>query len=350
MPGEVDKTDLYDRMENFMNDLRKDERLGSCEVARRTVDLLRRLISQTKWTSVQDLMDQVWEAGKQLMGADPSESRVGNMVRRVLKIIREEFVSGLREDGGIEADGAEAPLDSLSVDYTQPCPNLKATVIESIGELLQEIDGSAENIAQQALEHIHADETIMTFGGSKTVEAFLKNAGRKRKFHVICTEGDPQFGGQTLAKNLAAADINVTLVPNSHVFAMMARVNKVIIGTHTILAEGGLKAPCGIFNMALAAKEHKVPVFVCASTYKLSPEQFRSEVQEGFQKYVDPNVFYPLEEFAGIEGVEFGNVVYEHIDPEYIHLFIFNTGTNAPSYVYRLVKELYHPDDLDLNV
>ena len=33
---------------------------------------------------------------------------------------------------------------------------------------------SVENIAAQALEHIHADETIMTFGRSKTVEAFLK--------------------------------------------------------------------------------------------------------------------------------------------------------------------------------
>ena len=33
---------------------------------------------------------------------------------------------------------------------------------------------STENIAAQALEHIHADETIMTFGRSRTVEAFLK--------------------------------------------------------------------------------------------------------------------------------------------------------------------------------
>ena len=33
---------------------------------------------------------------------------------------------------------------------------------------------SASNIASQALDHIHANEVIMTAGYSKTVEAFLK--------------------------------------------------------------------------------------------------------------------------------------------------------------------------------
>ena len=33
---------------------------------------------------------------------------------------------------------------------------------------------SLEAIATQALEHIHANEIIMTAGKSKTVEAFLK--------------------------------------------------------------------------------------------------------------------------------------------------------------------------------
>ena len=36
-------------------------------------------------------MDIVREEGKKMMAAQPSESAVGNMVRRVLKIIREEY-------------------------------------------------------------------------------------------------------------------------------------------------------------------------------------------------------------------------------------------------------------------
>lgn len=52
-------------------------------------------------------------------------------------------------------------------------------------------EGTTDNIAMQALEHIHSNEVIMTVGRSRTVEAFLKDAARKRKFHVIVAECAP---------------------------------------------------------------------------------------------------------------------------------------------------------------
>lgn len=50
---------------------------------------------------------------------------------------------------------------------------------------------SVDNIAQQAKEHIHSNEIIMTIGKSKVVEAFLKKAAQDRKFDVIVAEGAP---------------------------------------------------------------------------------------------------------------------------------------------------------------
>jgi len=53
---------------------------------------------------------------------------------------------------------------------------------------------SAENVAQQALEHIHSNELILTLGKSRTVEAFLK-VGTKHcikfldDFFNICCSG-----------------------------------------------------------------------------------------------------------------------------------------------------------------
>jgi translation initiation factor eIF-2B subunit beta len=72
----------------------------------------------------------------------------------------------------------------------------------------------------------------MTFGGSRTVEEFLKAAGKKRKFEVIVPETAPSYRGQELALSLSKAGIETTLIPDSSIFAMMARVNKVIVGTH----------------------------------------------------------------------------------------------------------------------
>jgi Initiation factor 2 subunit family len=40
-------------------------------------------------------------------------------------------------------------------------------------------------ISDQAQEHIHADECILTYGHSTTVELFLKAAARKRRFQLI---------------------------------------------------------------------------------------------------------------------------------------------------------------------
>lgn len=53
------------------------------------------------------------------------------------------------------------------------------------------VESTTENISTQALEHIHSNEVIMTIGYSRTVEAFLKEAARKRKFHVIVAECAP---------------------------------------------------------------------------------------------------------------------------------------------------------------
>lgn len=63
----------------------------------------------------------------------------------------------------------------------------------SITELLEELSTSADNIAQQAMEHIHTNEIVMTLGYSSTVAAFLKRAAEERSFSVIVAEGAPKL-------------------------------------------------------------------------------------------------------------------------------------------------------------
>lgn len=53
----------------------------------------------------------------------------------------------------------------------------------------------------------------------------------------------------------------------------MSRVNKVILGCHSVLANGGLLAGSGTNLIATAAKYHHIPVMVCTGLYKLSPMQ-----------------------------------------------------------------------------
>ena len=61
---------------------------------------------------------------------------------------------------------------------------------------------------------------------------FLKVAAKKRKFQVIVGEAAPSYDGQQMALALAEAHIETTLITDSAIFAMMARVNKVILACH----------------------------------------------------------------------------------------------------------------------
>lgn len=351
MPAETDKKDqdLNERIETFIDDLKQGTIQGSFNVAYKTVTLMVRVVSQTKWSSAKELMDIVKMEGQKMMAAQPSESAIGNMVRRVLKIIREEYASGLKgksEEGDPQESlhkllTAEGQID----DFTMYVRDLKATVIEALTELKTELETSGDNIATQSLEHIHSNEVIMTAGKSKTVESFLKDAARKRKFQVIVVECAPFYHGQELAVSLAKSGIETTVINDSAVFAIMSRVNKVIIGTHTVMANGGLKAINGSHAIALAAKHYSVPLVICAAVFKLSPEFLCSEDQDAFNKFESPEHVMRFREGKILSKIQIDNPVFDYVPPELVTLYIFNIGGTAPSYVYRLLSEFYHPDD-----
>uniref|UniRef100_A0A672H1S4 Translation initiation factor eIF2B subunit beta n=1 Tax=Salarias fasciatus TaxID=181472 RepID=A0A672H1S4_SALFA len=187
MPGPVKETDLTERIEAFLSDLKRGGSgtgplRGSGETARETTALLRKIIAQARWSSAGDLMEIIRKEGRRMTAAQPSETTVGNMIRRVLKIIREEYA---RSRGSSEEADQQESLHKLLTsgglseeNFRQHFAALKANVIEAINELLTELDKRWFTV-------------IMTIGRSRTVEAFLKDAARKRKFHVIVAECAP---------------------------------------------------------------------------------------------------------------------------------------------------------------
>nr|XP_029503576.1 translation initiation factor eIF-2B subunit beta-like isoform X1 [Oncorhynchus nerka] len=352
MPGADKETDLTERIEAFLADLKRGGSgtgplRGSGEMARETTYLLRRITAQARWSSAGDLMEIIRNEGRRMTAAQPSETTVGNMVRRVLKIIREEYA---RSRGSSEETEQQESLHKLLTagelseeNFRQHFVHLKANVIEAINELLTELDGTTDNIAMQALEHIHSNEVIMTVGRSRTVEAFLKDAARKRKFHVIVAECAPFCQGHEMATGLSKVGIETTVIADAAIFAVMSRVNKVIIGTQTVLANGGLRAVNGTHSVALAARHHSTPLIICAPMFKLSP-QFPNE-EDTFHTFVSPHEVLPFTAGEILSKVNVHCPVFDYVPPELITLFISNIGGNAPSYIYRLMSELYHPED-----
>lgn len=405
--------DVQSLVNDFVNKLKKRKIEGSQATARQTAELLRSVISQQRIPYTNQagaLIDAVKAFGEQLITANPVELAVGNIVRRVLHIIREEDLSlttaaiggmnisaGSDDDENDDADdrpalsaaavaaaarstlrppslqtlledipdatavhhtsssGADSEGKSKSADKSSRSRKLKHDVIEAVNELIQDIATCHEQIAEQAVEHIHQNEVILTLGRSRTVMEFLCAAKeKKRSFRVFVAEGAPRYQGHVLAKELVARGLQTTVITDSAVFAMISRVNMVIVGAHAIMANGGVIAPVGLNMVALAAQRHAVPFVVVAGSHKLcplyphNPEVLLNELKSP-SDLLDFGEFSDCMDFGSGNGEPLLHVVnpaFDYVPPKLVSLFITDTGGHNPSYMYRLIADYYSADDL----
>lgn len=220
--------------------------------------------------------------------------------------------------------------------------DLRAEVIDGIGEIIDELGQVDDQIAGYALEHIHSNEIILTHTSSSTVQKFLLKAAAKRKFTVIHAESYPNnheathatvtgkskdgdeesMSAESFQKPLIELGITVILIPDSAVFALMSRVNKVILGTHSVLANGGLVAAAGTGGIAKAAKVHQTPVVVVSGIYKLSPVypfDFDSLIEYGNASDV-----VGFDDGDMVDKIDVENPLYDYVPAELIDLYITN--------------------------
>jgi translation initiation factor eIF-2B subunit beta len=408
--------------------------------------LLLRVVARFKWTDVGKLLERIQEVGQRLIQAQPREMVVGNIVRRVLGMIRDEAKEDRNEDASDSASNSQlsspkrqnsdlghlrnaggpptafSPLrfDSKDVSQTMdsnsddsfgsksstnhrpplltshtsyavtnnvpvqhsmfnllsasPSPlatppgisspqgrstvnmssvahraaassnDLKAEVISGIEEIIDELDQVDDQIASYAQEHIHSNETILTHSSSRSVQKFLLKAAEKRKFTVIVAESYPNdheathaavagkgksslddsddMDSDTFLKPLPKAGITVIQVTDAAIFAVMSRVNKVVLATHAVIANGGLIAAAGARGIAKAASFHKTPVIVVSGVYKLSPEypfEFESLIEYG-----DPGSIISYHDGPLVDSLEVDNPVYDYVPPHLVDLYITN--------------------------
>ncbi|OAA58942.1 translation regulator gcd7 [Niveomyces insectorum RCEF 264] len=73
-----------------------------------TAHVLSQVVAKSKWTDVDQLLDRVYQVGRKLVDAQPQELVVGNIVRRVLGLIRDEAEEDRNEAGNNDL-GASVP-------------------------------------------------------------------------------------------------------------------------------------------------------------------------------------------------------------------------------------------------
>ncbi len=192
------------------------------------------------------------------------------------------------------------------------------------------------------------NDTIMThcnagalatvaYGTALGVIRATKENGKKIK--VIATETRPvQQGSRLTAFELQHDGIDVSLIPDTAVGYAMVKgiVNKVLVGADRILQTGHVFNKIGTYQIAMMAKQHKIPFYVAAplSTFDLQskPEDVRIEMRKA-------------EEVTGIgnnktapEGIHVINPAFDITPPELISGIITENGVIKPPYEESIKK------------
>ncbi|CAN6674394.1 translation initiation factor eIF2B subunit beta [Trichomonascus vanleenenianus] len=337
----------------LVTDFKRRNIVGSHDVALATANFLLRFVSATRYSSTSELISEVRKVGHTLTTAQPREFACGNIVRRVLAIIRE--VATTTTTAEHQQDGSMFNLLSSASSETKPHQSeakpkdTKGDIIEGIRELIDEIDGNDERIEAMSLEMIHENEVLLTpTPESKTVKDFLIQAAQKRRFSVLVTESFPNGieKARAFAEDLTKAGIETVIIPDSTVLAVMSRVGKVVIGARSVLANGGCVSSAGVSLVCECAKENKTPVLAVTGIYKLSPLypfDIESLIEVG-----DSGKVVSFSNSDMMSNVEVMNPIYDYVAPEHIDIYITTVGGYSPSFTYRIVLDHYSTEDVSL--
>ena len=379
------KLEKLDSLQNLERRLRKKDYSSSTEIsielAKFLYELIKNTIDNKLITTQEQLLDLIRYFGKIFIQIDPIQFSIGNIVKRILFIIRDEIdnLTSFRdvkidEEANIKRLKAITSLNRLidyrnirtierrkssniennlednkkkSEDLNQGAlsNDLIDNILRNIEELIGELEGVSDSIKDQADEHINDNDIILTANHSSQLEELFIEASKKKKFKVYVTESAPSLSGLIQAKTLKKNNIDVTVIQDSAVYAIMPKVNKIIIGTRAIMANGGLVTYNGVYNLCLCAQIFSVPVVVVGGTFKLTPMfPFNHET---FNDFLSPDSILSskLVYKGDISNIKFHTPAFDYVPPEMITIYITNQGSQNPAYIYRLFSELYSQED-----
>ena len=224
----------------------EDSVSGAVEIAEKSAEALQRLAHHEQVTDIEDLRRRLSELGWGLIRIHPTMAPLVNLINGVL----------WKLDDAPTVEAARHAITTATSDFKRHLHVHEAA------------------IAETALRLIPDEGQLLTNGRSTTVRAALRHAQRAgRRFRVICAEGRPACEGRSLAAELAAGGIPVTLVIDALAIAMVSEAHLVLVGADH-LGSHGLVNKVGTYGIALAARECRVPMYALCGSEKFLPPGF----------------------------------------------------------------------------
>ncbi len=213
-------------------------------------------------------------------------------------------------------------------------------IVKLSNEFIEYSKVATEKIGIIGSRRIQNGDVILTHCNSSAAVSIIINAHKQgKKIKVYATETRPKFQGYITAKALLSEGVDVTLIPDSAVRYIMKKVDKVIVGADTVAANGAVVNKIGTSNIALAAKEARVRMFVAAETYKFSPATVIGELVQIEER--SPLEIVSEEYLKEHPNVKVRNPAFDVTPPEYIDAIITEEGLIPPQAAFLVLIEKY---------
>lgn len=275
--------------------------------------------------------------------ADDRSSGASKLARRALEVM------GLMIN---EAKGRPDPKDLAEaahrISEAQPAMAIVHNVAHLLAELASEgqdpqavleevateLNTASERIARTFLKVAPERATVVTLSYSDNVLEALRLAhGRGLVRHVQVMESRPRLEGQALAKSLAEAGLPVTLVPDALGPSLMIGATCAVVGVDGILRDGAIVNKVGTYALALAAADHKKPLYVVGETLKF-------DARYDAASWPRPPAPDPREVWdATPDGIEVLNQYFEVTPGRLVTSVVTERGAYAPDIIRTMLAQ-----------
>jgi len=244
-----------------IEEIRIDKLHGASWLSRSAVEVMRLAAKESKVSTIDGFLAELTEIAKSLMASRPSMASITNCVSRLVYEVSER--------------SKEEKELSLLRDFT----------VAKADEIVRDSKRATLKVVEMGADLIEEGDRIMTCSYSSTVcQTFEMAKNKKRSFKVLIAESVGSGGrkyGKITADELEKYGIRTEIILDDAIRDDISRVNEVLVGGDSILADGSLINGAPTNKLALVAKERNVPLYSICEMNKFDLRG-HLELEEGF--------------------------------------------------------------------
>ena len=397
----IKQIENIDKFREIKRKLRRKKDINSTEASEEIAQLFYNLIQDSiKNKGIKthsELILLVKYLGKILSTVDPVQFCIGNTIKKILHIIREEINESTKEKNNtqnnsellgnkikeakknlkelknfeffkdvdcLDLERAESENSSeknsserlyemkkLGSDAPITDENINS-ILEEISNLISEINSISETITKQKeIKDLISDgDIILTSNYSEQVVKILAENKKTKKFKVFVCESAPKLREKSQVEELKKIKVDLTVIEDDDIYSVMKKYTKVkvLLGAKAILVNGGLITYGGAYNICLLAKMFSNPVIIVGGTTKLTPMySFKHEL---YNEYLSPDLIFGknMDYKGDISNIQFNIPSLDYVPPNLISMYATDIGILNPNYLYKNFNDMYDLEDYEI--